>query len=350
MTRKSTIRDVAKEAGVSVATVSRILNDKSDVSEETRLRVEHAIGKLGYARSTQWQQLTTGKSRVISLHFPDTQANANPVYLDFITGATAACEERDYRLHLITRSLDESQLLNHYRTNMSDGTILMKVQLQDWRVDLLREQQLPFVMIGRTENNEGTSFIDYDFEAAVEVAINHLVGLGHQNIAYVSTVPSQVEQHGPTVRALQGYKNTCAKLGLPLLYQETDQDLQNVRLTTSYMLSKHPEITAFVTVKEMVEAAIYGAVQDSGLRIPDDISVVGLTNPQGTQLITPALTALDFPAWLMAYEAGSMLVDQLTGINTAPRQILREPTLTVRASTGPVSQVGRHTPGERRQQ
>jgi DNA-binding LacI/PurR family transcriptional regulator len=336
MLKKSTIRDVAKEAGVSVATVSRILNDKTDVSEETRIRVEDAISKLGYARSTQWQQLTTGKSRVISLLFPNTQANANQVSLDFITGATAACEERDYRLHLITRSLDESQLRDLYRTNTSDGTILMRVQLHDWRVDLLRKQQLPFVMIGHTENNEGASFIDYDFEAAVKVAINHLVGLGHQNIGYVSTVPSQYEQHGPTVRALLGYQNTCRELGLPLLSYETDQSLQNVRLTTSHMLNKHPELTAFVTIKEMVEVAIYGAIQDSGLRIPDDISVVGLTSPQGSELASPALTALDFPAWLMAYEAGSMLVDQLAGTNAATRQILREPTLTVRASTSPV--------------
>jgi LacI family transcriptional regulator len=86
----------------------------------------------------------------------------------------------------------------------------------------------------------------------------------------------------------------------------------------------------------MVEAAIYGAVQDSGLRIPDDISVVGLSNPQGSELTNPALTALDFPAWSMAYEAGNMLIDQLDGTDTAVKQILREPRLTIRASTSPV--------------
>ena len=336
MTMKPTIRDVAKEAGVSIATVSRILNDKPDVSEETRTKVENVIDKLGYARSTQWQQLTTGKSRVISLHFPNTQTNANRVYLDFITGVTTACEERGYRIHLITSTLDESQLLDLNRANVSDGTILMKVQLQDWRVELLRKQQLPFVMIGHTENSEGASFIDYDFGAGVRAAIDHLVGLGHQNIGYVSTVPSQHKQHGPTVRALQGYKDTCRQLGLPLLYYETDQSLQSVRLTTSHMLNKHPEITAFVTIKEMVEAAIYGAIHELGLRIPDDISVVGLANPHGSELVNPALTALDFPAWLMAYEAGNMLIDQLEGVNTAIQQILKEPTLTIRASTSPV--------------
>jgi DNA-binding LacI/PurR family transcriptional regulator len=102
------------------------------------------------------------------------------------------------------------------------------------------------------------------------------------------------------------------------------------------MLNEHPEITAFISIREMIEAAIYGAVQDLGLRIPNDISVVGLTNPQGSELTSPALTALDFPAWSMAYEAGNMLIDQLEEINTEPKQILKEPTLTVRASTSPV--------------
>lgn len=336
MMKQPTIRDVAKAAGVSVATVSRILNHKPDVAEGTRIKVEDAINKLGYARSTQWQQLTTGKSRVISLHFPNTEANVNQVSFDFITGATTACERRDYRLHLITRSLDESDLLDLYRSNKSDGTILMKVQLHDSRVDFLRQQQLPFVMIGHTENNSGASFIDYDFEAAMQIALNHLVALGHRNIGYVSAMPAQHNQHGPTVRALQGYKNSCKQLGLPLLYYETNQSLQHVRLATAYMLHEHPEITAFITIREMVEAAIYGAAQDLGLRIPDDISVIGLTNPQGSELTSPALTALDFPAWSMAYEAGNMLIDQLEEINTEPKQILREPTLTVRASTGPV--------------
>ena len=121
-----------------------------------------------------------------------------------------------------------------------------------------------------------------------------------------------------------------------MLYYETDQNLQSVRLTTLHMLNKHPEITAFVTIKEMVETAIYGAIHESGLRIPDDISVVGLSNPQGSELVNPALTALDFPAWLMAFEAGNMLIDQLEGANTAIQQVLKGPTLTIRASTSPV--------------
>lgn len=337
--KKPTIRDVAREAGVSVATVSRVLNKKPDTSGESRKKVEDAVSRLGYTRSSQWHQITSGKSRVISLLFQTTKAGASEVYPDFITGATAACEERDYRLHLVTRSLDDGYLLDLYRSNWSDGTILMRVQLDDWRVDFLRRMQLPFVMIGRTESNLGVSFVDYDVEAAVWLGLDHLVALGHRHIGYVAAMPTGHRQHGSTVRSLRAYKAACQSMDLPLLHYEVDLNMRNIRLRTAAMLNQHPEITAFLAMREMVETAIYSAVGDAGLRIPDDISVVGLANPQGPELTNPALTALDYPAWSMAHEAGNLMIDQLEQTDATTKQILREPSLTVRSSTAPVRRV-----------
>ena len=338
MTKNHTIRDVAREAGVSVATVSRVLNNKPDASPVTRRKVEDAIGKLGYARSTQWQQLTTGKTRAISLLFPHTDTNPSHIYLDFIAGVTSACEERDYRLDLVMRSLDERDLLDLYRSNKSDGTVLMRVQLTDWRVDFLREMSLPFVMLGHTEERVGASFIDYDFEAAMRVALDHLVALGHRHIGYVSAMPSQESQHGPTMRALRAYANACTELDLPRLDYRADHDLRHIRLMTTNLLQEHPEITALVTMREMVETALFSAVHDAGLRVPDDISVLGLTTPQGPELTSPALTAMEFPAWSMAYGAGRMMIDELEGVDTTVQEILWDPTLIVRASTSPARQ------------
>jgi DNA-binding LacI/PurR family transcriptional regulator len=335
MTRNHTIRDVAREAGVSVATVSRVLNNKPDASAGARAKVEDAIGKLGYARSTQWQQLTTGKTRAISLLFPHTDTNPSHIYLDFIAGVAAACEERDYRLDLVMRSLDDRDLLDLYRSSKSDGTILMRVQLSDWRAKLLRESGLPFVMLGHTEEPVGASFIDYDFEAAVRLGLDHLVALGHRHIAFVSPMPSQESQHGPTMRALRGYSSACRELDLPELPYHTDHNLRHIRLMTTSMLQEHPEITALVAMREMVETALFSAVHDAGLRVPDDISVLGLNTPRGPELTSPALTAMEFPAWAMAHEAGRMMIDQLEGVDTTVKEVLWAPTLTVCASTSP---------------
>jgi len=336
MTKKPTIRDVARESGVSVATVSRILNEKPDVSEETRAKVLDAIDRLGYARNMQWRQLTTGKSQVISLHYPNRQVSVNQVSLDFITGATTACEERDYSLHLVTQSLNEKSILDLYRTNKCDGMILMEIELEDWRVELLSEQQLPFVTIGHCKNSKNVSFIDYDIESAAVVVINHLVALGHHNIGFVSIMPApDFKQYGHTVRALRGYRKTCDELNLPQFYCETDHQLLNVKQAAMDMLGRNPEITAVVSVADIAMAGIFGAIQEMGLTIPDDISVVGLTNRQGAELTNPPFTALDFPARTMGYEAGRMLIERLEGTLRGIKQILIKPTLTVRASTGP---------------
>ena len=120
---------------------------------------------------------------------------------------------------------------------------------------MLRELGLPFVMIGHTDEPSGASYIDYDFEAAVRLGVEHLYSLGHRHIGYVSPVPFGDAQHGPTVRAMRAYRRTCTELELPALHYETDQDLRHVRLMTSNMLVEHSEITALMTAREMVETA-----------------------------------------------------------------------------------------------
>ena len=337
MKKKPTIRDVAKAAGVSVATVSRILNDKPDVSEETRQHVLATIDQLGYARSTQWQQLTSGKSRVISLHYPQKTAVLNQISFDFVTGASSVCEERNYSLHLITQSLEESSLLDFYRTNQCDGMILMEIRLDDWRVDLLRQHQLPFVTIGHGSDNEGVDFIDFDFETAVLIAYEHLVTLNHQNIGFISIKPDpERKRYGPAVRAAEGYEQACAQYNSPRFYYEVNYGLKNVKKATINMLKTHPEITAIVSVSDMAIAGIFEAVQSLGLSIPDDISVIGLTNEQGAELTTPSLTSLQFPSWSMGYDAGKMLIDKLEGKTKTVIQTLVAPQLYVRESTGAV--------------
>ena len=337
MKKNTTIRDVARQANVSVATVSRILNDKPDVSEETRLRVLDVISELGYARSMQWMQITSGKSRVITLHYPYKLAISNQVSLHFITGVTTACEEHGYSLHLVTQSLDKNSLLDFYRTNQSDGVILMEIRMDDWRVKLLSQHNLPFVMIGRCENNDGVNFVDFDFNSAVSVAVSHLLDLGHQNIALVSVITDPQQNHyGPSVRALEGYEKVCAQNNIPTLYCETENGFENVKLATLNLMRKHPEITAIITIFDTAVAGIFSGIESLGLSIPDDISFVGLADAQGTELTSPSLTVLDFPASSMGYDAATMIINELEKGTKASKQKLVAPKLVIRSSTGVV--------------
>ena len=335
MKKNANIRDVARVADVSVATVSRILNNKPDVSEETRQKVINVINELGYARSVQWKQITSGRTRVVSLHYPYKLAISNQVSLHFITGVTTACEERGYSLHLITQSLDENSLLDLYRTNQSDGVILMEVRMDDWRVKLLRQHNLPFVMIGRCENNDGVNFVDFDFESAVTVAVDHLIDLGHQNIAFVSVIADPERNHyGPSVRALEGYEKVCVQYNIPQLYCEAKNGLENIKLATLNLIEEHPEITAIITIFDTAVAGVFSAIKSLGLSIPDDISFVGLADVQGTDLTSPSLTVLHFPASSMGYDAARIMIDGLEKSVKTNEQILVDPKLVIRSSTG----------------
>ena len=340
MKKNATIRDVARRANVSVATVSRILNNKPDVSEETRQKVLEVIDELRYARSMQWKQITSGKTKVITLHYPYKLAISNQVSLHFITGVTTACEEHGYSLHLVTQTLDENSLLDFYRTNQSDGVILMEIRMDDWRVKLLRQQNLPFVMIGRCENNDGVNFVDFDFESAVTVAVDHLIDLGHQNIAFVSIITDSEQNHyGPSVRALEGYEKVCTQYNIPRHYCEAENGFENVKLATLNLMRRHPEITAIFTIFDTAVAGIFSAIQSLGLSIPDDFSFVGLGDEQGTELTSPSLAVLHFPASAMGYDAARILINGLEKGTKPVKQILVGPKLVIRSSTGFVRKV-----------
>jgi DNA-binding LacI/PurR family transcriptional regulator len=334
--KNATIRDVARLANVSVATISRVLNNKPDVSEETRQKVLDVIDELGYVRSMQWKRIASGKTRVISLHYPYMLlAGSNPIALHFIPGATTACEEHNYSLHLVTQSLDENSLLDFYRTKQSDGMILMEIQMNDWRVKLLRQHNLPFVMIGRCENNDGVNFVDFDFESAAAVAVDHLIDLDHQNIGFISVAStSQRNHYGPSIRASEGYEKVCAQNNIPKLYCKADNGFENVKFATLNLIKKHPEITAIVTVFDTAVAGIFSAIKSLGLSIPDDISVVGLADEQGVQLASPSLTALHFPASSMGYDAAKIIINELERSTKAREQILVGPKLVIHSSTG----------------
>lgn len=336
MNKKPTIADIAQTAGVSLATVSRILNNKPDVSEKTRKHVLKIIEEQGYTPQTQWQQIASGKSRTISMLYPRDYAAFNPLALQFIVGATEACEERNYFLNLITKSLTEASLLGMYRSGQTDGMILMELRVVDWRVELLRKHQLPFVAIGHCEDNTGLSYVDLDFETLVLNAVKHLFNLGHRNIGFISIAPDpKRKRYGPTVRAAEGYSQATLKYDLPRFFRETYMDTEDVKLATLSLLDEQPQITAIVTANDAAIAGVLNAIQTLELRIPDDISIVGLTTDQLAEIITPSLTAFRFPSRSMGYQAGRILVDRLEGVNDEVNQLLIQPELVTRGSTGP---------------
>jgi DNA-binding LacI/PurR family transcriptional regulator len=336
---KTTIVDIAKASGVSISTVSRILNDKPDVSEKTRNRVLNVIKEHRFIQQAPWKQLASGKSRFITLHYPQ---NPTVIHImnSFVIGAAAACEKANYSLNVVVSPLDETSLLSFFRSGQTDGMILMEVQMQDWRVELLRQNNYPFVMFGHCEDNTGLSYVDFDIEAGVKMALEHLVRLGHHQIGFVSAEPYSLTETASangyefTHWAVKGYKDTCKQYGLPVIFERIQITRESVEMGVLRLLAENPQLTAIVTSQDMVVTGIIKAVQNRELRIPEDISIVATAIEQMAELTTPPLTTINSQAEAASFRAAMLLIEQLEGNSDGEQQILFPFELAVRGSTG----------------
>lgn len=331
--KKTTIVDIAKASGVSITTVSRILNNKPDVAEETRARVMKMIEEHGFAPQLAWQQLRSGKSHFIALHFPQ---DFNPPSHGIITSAAMSCEGAGYSLNLIASPLRKNELLSIFRSGQADGIILMEILTHDRRVEILRQEGLPFVMIGRCADNTGLNYVDLDIGKGVNDAIQYLAALGHRQIGFITLAPIlQEKEYGYATWALKGYEKACQQFGLPNLWRAVDLKTNNAEAVVLKLIDDCPEMTAIVTPQEIGVPGLLKAIQSRGLRVPEDISLIGLFNESMSELIQPPLSTITFPAEDMGHQAARILIAQMTGGLLSPQQILLQPELNMRGSTGP---------------
>ena len=203
-----TLEDVAKRAGVSTKTISRAVNGEKGISEEKREEILRIVEEMNYVPHTQAQNLASGKTHSIALHYPMSNPKllSERLEMNFVAGIADEAARANYYFTLFTGELNESELKRICRGSIADGLILMQVSMDDWRVELLQKLHFPFVMIGRRQNNDGLDFVDFDFQNAVIEAYSHLVKLGHQKIGFFSYPSSwQKEKLGPAIRSLPGF-------------------------------------------------------------------------------------------------------------------------------------------------
>jgi DNA-binding LacI/PurR family transcriptional regulator len=259
----------------------------------------------------------------------------------FVVGAATACEEANYSLNIVVSPLDETSLLTFFRSGQTDGMILMEIMMQDWRVEFLRQNKFPFVMFGHCENNTGLSYVDFDIEAGVKMAMEHLVGLGHRQIGFVSAEPfafTETESdsgYGHTHWSVEGYKEACKQYGLPVICERFQMGIESVEKRVLHLLAENPRLTAILTSQDAAVTGIIKAVQNRELRIPEDISIVASAIEQMAELTTPPLTTINYQAEAASFQAAMLLIEQLEGGSVGERQILFPFELAVRGSTGP---------------
>jgi DNA-binding LacI/PurR family transcriptional regulator len=335
----ATMADIAKRSGVALSTVSYVLSGKRSVSEDTRQRVFRAIAELDYQPHAMARGLASKRTKTIGLLFPSLAKGHSEMRWEFVASAAEVAAEHGYAFLLWTAPDHDSEILQLTQQGRIDGLILMEIKLHDSRVPLLKQRSYPFTLIGHCQNNDGINFVDLDFEHASTLAVAHLADLGHRQIALISHAAALHESgYGPSVRAQRGFEQAIAQRGLEGIAVTCEPSFQGGVESMQALLAQRPELSAAVVMQETAIAGLTQALHSAGLDIPDDFSLVTMLSPRQAEMMTPALTSIDFPAAEMGRIGAEMLIQQLEGHTDQPIQRLLRANLTVRRSSAPYRQ------------
>jgi len=332
----ATIRDVAKAAGVSVATVSAVINDSAYVSPELRGRVLNAISKLRYAPSQVARNLSRGRTQLVALAVADL---ANPFYARIVWAAEAAAAAWGYALVVFNSDENpdtEARVLDRIRALGCDGSIIVPVAAaEDYRPGKLREGA-PVVLLGRSVEDPAIDTVTIDNRSAGRQTTTYLLDLGHTRIGSI-TGPLHISTGKGR---LEGMVEAMAARGLAPLasHVRSGEFREEVAYSVARDLLTAPDRPSALYVANGVMAlGVMRAIADLGLRCPADISVASTDNIAGIGGLRPQLTRTEHPVLEMTSEAFRMLVDRIKGASyETGRNVVFNPALVVGDSCAPL--------------
>jgi DNA-binding LacI/PurR family transcriptional regulator len=336
MTRTSTRRlaEVAQKVGVSEATVSRVLNGKSGVSDATREAVLTALDVLGYERPTQLRGV---RARLIGLVLPELQNPIFPALAEVVGGALA---QRGFTPVLCTRTaggLSESDYVNMLLDQHVSGVVFAGGHYAEGdaphaHYERLLQRRIPVVLFNAAVERLGYPRVSTDDAVAVEQAYGHLASLGHERIGLIIG-PAD---HVPSQRKLAAYTAMVGRgggsSGLPPV-EHAMFALEGGHAAATRMLQHG--VTGIICGSDPLALGAIRAARRAGLAVPGDVSVVGYDDSAFMNCTEPPLTTVRQPIEAMGRAAVTLLVNQMEGANVAADELLFEPELVVRGSTGP---------------
>lgn len=333
----TTMRQVAEAAGVSIATVSFVVNNSKPVTPETRRRIEQAMVQLGFRRNIVARALASRRTRIIALVYPAMDHRLGDSAMEFVTSAARTAGAAGYHLVLWPVSNDADELTELLGQGLVDGVLLMEVQLEDARVEALRATRTPFALIGRTADLAGLVYVDIDFERTMEQAVDHLFALGHRRMVLVGGSQADVSfrSYGPYVRVAAAYRRIAGERAFEAVIVECEQNLDAGRAAAEEILSSWAETTAILVLTEYAALGLVSGLLRHGVRIPADVSVLSvLTSTEMGSLVDPALTLISSPGAELGELGVQALLRILEGEPARPPSLLPG-TLVPGGSTGP---------------
>lgn len=327
-----TIRDIAELAGVSIATVSRAVNGRGDVSEETRTLVRRIAREHGYTASRDARGLSTGRTGLIGVTLP----MIHPTYFSsLVASVAAALDEHDMRivlcptLHQHDREITLIERLMHGTT---DGAILVLPEESGSELRALARRGYRYVVVDPSEQpDEDIPAVSAAHSAGADLAVRHLLHLGHRRIAAITGPRGRMA----TEERLRGYHAAMAAAGLPpdpSLVAESNFKVEGGFDETAHLLALPDRPTAIFAFNDQMAIGSIRAARSRDLRIPEDVSIVGFDDTYEAQFVTPALTTVRQPLMEMGQAAVRLLLGLLGGETPAANHLELATSLVVRDS------------------
>lgn len=338
-----TLRDVAERANVSPSTVSRILNKKNSkipISEATRQRVLKAAQEVGYKPNIAARHLAQQQSfSLVGVIVPQTETGVllHPFFMMVLHGVALYCQQNEYAVTIYFVDIDNESMVDELYPRITsipaDGFIITTTNTNDQLSPRFMQDQIPCAHIGRLPQPVPwmQHFVDANNYEGAKLAIAHLLERGHQKIATITsplTMAAGVER-------LQAYHDTMAQAGLPAheqwIYRGDFEPESGYEAAQQFLSCEDPPTAVFAASDSMATGFIQ-AVQERGLRVPEDIAVVGFDDNPESANFSPPLTTIRQPVSKLGETAASLLL-QLINDPTPPQNIILQPELIIRDSS-----------------
>jgi len=327
-----TIYDVAKKAGVSISTVSRVINNSSPVSDELRRKVNEAIKKLNYQPNALAQSLIKAETGTVGLIIPDI---SNPFFSLLAKGAEELAKIHNYSLILCNSNDDpkaETEYIDVLLKKQVDGLIFTGTRCKNEYINQLAENRFPIVVVDREieEGKDVNSIYTNNKDGAYQ-ATKYLTHLGRKDIAYIAGYPDVKTDKD----RFEGYKRALREAKIS--FREDLVVIGNYHWNDAYnvvkkLLEKGKSFSAVFAANDLMAMGAIKALEENNLKVPDDVSVIGFDDILFASIVNPPLTTVAQPTYQMGESAMRLLIDVIKKRITKPRKVVLETRLIIRES------------------
>lgn len=333
----STIKDIAREAGVSVTTVSRALNGYSDVNEKTRARIKKIAEELDYRPNALAKSLVMKKTRTIGVIISDLERNnaKDSFSFEVLCGINVRANELDYDILLFSTNLNKQKQKNYsdlLRERNVDGAILQGLRIHDpYLKEVIERRKIPSVLIDIPVSGEWVGHVTTDNINGSRAAVQHLLSLGHRHIAMINGY----EEASVSKERLSGYILALQEAGItyhPSYVYDGKFSEEGGGTSILRALEEHPEVTAVFCASDLMALGAIEALKETGRSVPGDISIVGYDDIPISSYCSPKLTTVWQDKYGMGYQAAQLVIDMLEGKEVV-HTIVQNSSLIIREST-----------------